>query len=193
MPAPGKPTHRRAPHHRRAAVAGALGALALLAAPAHAGDDEQTALQDIKRYREVSSHDSWKIYFQKNTLDIWRGNEPYKGMKNGHASFVVTWRAPIAAPSHPESETARSAAISYIFSCSPPYASVFAKVVFFATPFVPKNDSLAEQWRSYRQVVETNADEEQPDAQSWRRIFDRDDMPYWRRAWEKIYKEACSQ
>jgi hypothetical protein len=195
MPQSARPGIAATSVHRIAwtALACGLGALAVLAGPAFAVDDESTALQDMKRYKEVAEHGAWKIYFKRNSLDIWRGNEPYKGMKNGHASFVVTWRSPISPSARSDSESARSASISYIFSCSPPLASVFAKVVFYATPFVPKEDSLAEQWGSYRQVVATNTAEEKPDAQSWSRIFHRDDLQYWSAAWARIYKQVCSQ
>jgi hypothetical protein len=160
---------------------------------ANAGQEAHANLQNVKDYKQVSSHGSWTLFMKRNSLDIWRGNVPYEKMKNGHASFIVAWSAPLTLQLHDGPAKAQSAAISYVFSCSKPLASLFVKVTFFATPFVPKNDTVVEQWSYARQVVVTYPGDEKPDAVSWSRTFDWESMQFWRKTWEKIYKEACEQ
>jgi hypothetical protein len=173
-------------------IAGVFALLGIHGA-ANAGQDAHDILQNVKDYKQVSSHGSWTLFMKKNSLDIWRGNVPYEKMKNGHASFVVAWSAPLTLPLRDGPAKVQSAAISYVFSCSQPLASLFVKVVFFATPFIPKNDTVMQQWSYARQVVVTYPGDEKPDAVSWGRTFDWESMQHWRKAWEKIYKEACAQ
>lgn len=162
-------------------------------AAATAGGDDGVALQDLAGYRVMAAHDGWTIYFRKNSLDIWHGNVPYEHMRNGHADFAVTWKSPVLLSSGKTSVQARSAAISYIFSCSPPTASVLASVVFYGSPFVPREDTLLQQWTASRQVVLSFKTEEEPGAVSWHAVFPEDSLRHWAQAWKTIYTQSCSQ
>jgi len=177
-----------------------LGLLAL-AREGRAADDgsggakaaEDSGLLDRKGFREMASHDNWTLYFQKNTLDIWRGKPPYDKMRNGQANFVVTFRHPIRLVVDGKSLVARSAALRYLFACYPPPVSVFSRVDFYMTPFAPRDSTLWEQWNAYRQRVHTVEQTVEPEAVPWKDILDRNSMDHWSAAWKKIYRESCSQ
>jgi len=188
------PPCNRAPH-ARTTVGRVCALLALCAAAgaAHAGQDNGAAPADFNGYKALASHGSWTLFLKRNSLDIWRGNAPYEKMKNGHGSFVIAWSSPITLALHDGPAKAQSAAISYIFSCSPPVISLFDKVVFLATPFVPRNETVGEQWSYFRSVVTTYPKEEKPDAVSWRSVFDWGSLQVWSKAWDKIYAQACAQ
>jgi len=154
---------------------------------------DSAATQDPAAYRKIAAHDGWTIYFKKNSLDIWHGNTPYEHLKNGHADFVVTWKTPVHLPGGADEAPARSAAISYIFSCSPPVASVLASVVFYTSTFVPREDSLMQQWTASRQIVRSYKTEEAPASVSWNEVFAPSSRHYWTEAWQKIYAQICNQ
>jgi len=173
-----------------------IAALLSLAPPGlaqEASGADSVAMQDPAGFRKIATHDGWTLYFKKNSLDIWHGNTPYERLKNGHADFVVTWKTPVHLPGGADEAPARSAAVSYIFSCSPPVASVLASVVFYASSFVPREDSLLQQWTASRQVVRSYKTEEAPASVSWNEVFTAGSRHYWTEAWQKIYAQICNQ
>jgi hypothetical protein len=175
---------------RSAFALATLGLLAAVGGAAAAGDSN-VSLQSLKGYQEIASSGNWALYFKGNSLDIWRGNVPYEKLKNGHAWFAVTWKHPVAVLPGERARAARSAYISYVFSCSEPIESYFAKVVFYDTPFVPLEDTFFQQWRATWRTVHVVQSDEIPERASWIGALDPDSLGRWKSAWSAVYQRAC--
>jgi len=173
----------------------ALGFAALLALPlvgvADERNDEGVALESLHGYRILRTRSDWTLYLKSNSLDIWRGNPPYQMLKTGHAMLALAWRLPVDLPGHSHPAYAKSAAISYVFSCSPPAESKLAKVTFYSTSFVPRSNTLIEQWNTMRSTVESIQEAQDPGEVSWRRVFDNRAKADWNHAWKELYEFAC--
>lgn len=189
---PGFTTPSRRGAHGRCAHALAFLGLTLAAGSVHGGDPA-AGLQSLKGYQEIASAGNWTLFFKGNSLDIWRGNPPYEKLKNGHASFALTWKEPVAVLPRDRSRRAGSAIISYVFSCSAPLESYFAKVVFYDTPFLPLDDTFLQQWRSTLRTVYTVRKDEAPEKTSWIGTLDPDSLDRWVAAWSAVYRRACRQ
>jgi hypothetical protein len=176
----------------RAAVAFAGTLLIWTSSLAGEGSDK-AALEDLQGYRVLRSSADWSLYLKSNTLDIWRGNPPYEHLKTGHATLALVWKSPVALPGHASASYARSASISYVFSCSPPRETSLAKVIFFSTAFIPRNDTIAEQWHTMRSTVETIDEAQDPSDVSWGAVFDGHGRADWNRVWKEIYSYACQR
>jgi hypothetical protein len=155
------------------------------------GANGDATLENPLAYRIVLARPDWTLAIRANSLDIWRGNPPYEKLKTGHAVFALTWKEPVELPQRRDAVRARSALISYVFSCSPPVESVLAKVVFFSTPFIPRNESMVEQWHTMRDTVAHIEIEQAPAEISWGEVFDERGRRAWDGVWKEIYKFSC--
>lgn len=137
------------------------------------------------------SDGDWTLYFKIDTLDVWRGNPPNQNLRTGHGIFVIAWKHPVVVPGHAHA-TAGSANISYVFSCNPPIESAFDRVVFYGTPFPPRDDSIVEQWHTFRETVATVRTAEPASDISWGDALGIGARGDWKRAWERIYAQSCN-